>query len=566
MGGAIRILAENVASQIAAGEVVERPASVVRELLDNSIDAGAQRILVSVEGGGKREIKVRDDGAGMCKDDLLLSVERHATSKIRSVNDLLAVRTLGFRGEALPSIASVSRMEITSRPDKELIGHRFKLAAGKFLSIDETGCPTGTSVVVRNLFYNLPARRKFMKSPRTELEHIMDTVTRWAVPFLDKEFRLQSDGKKVIQFPITSEYVHRLSTLFGKHIATELLKIRDQSSGLGVRGYFAPPDFLRSRGDRLYIYVNQRNIRDRFITKAVLEGYGRRLMKGQYPQGVLFIEAEPSEVDVNVHPTKQEVRFRDGPAVFRTIAGALEKALSKRFRSFVKMEFSPKEPSPLQVQEPAQAEFISGSRKGRQVEALPVQSSKDEPVIIGNLGNTYILCQAREGLMMVDQHAAHERILYERLKKELGRRKIQTQVLLVPLKIEFSVREAKILLEKGDLLSRYGIELESFGGASFLLREVPALLSRIKWEGFLSELLPDLEKGQLQDQAAVDEIFMLAACHSAVRAGNVLSREEMSRLIQELLEMDLPSNCPHGRPIFRYLTYTEIEKMFKRVI
>jgi DNA mismatch repair protein MutL len=230
------------------------------------------------------------------------------------------------------------------------------------------------------------------------------------------------------------------------------------------------------------------------------------------------------------------------------------------------MEFSPKEPSPLQVQEPAQAEFISGSRNGRQVEALPVQSSKDEPVIIGNLGNTYILCQAREGLMMVDQHAAHERILYERLKKELGRRKIQTQVLLVPLKIEFSVREAKIFLEKGDLLSRYGIELEPFGGASFLLREVPALLSRIKWEGFLSELLPDLEKGQLQDQAAVDEIFMLAACHSAVRAGNVLSREEMSRLIQELLEMDLPSNCPHGRPIFRYLTYTEIEKMFKRVI
>ncbi len=565
MSAAIRILAENVASQIAAGEVVERPASVVRELLDNSIDAGARQILVSVEGGGKREIKVRDDGAGMCKDDLLLSVERHATSKIRSVNDLFAVRTLGFRGEALPSIASVARMEITSRPDKELIGHRFKLAAGKFLSIEETGCPPGTSVVVRNLFYNLPARRKFMKSPRTELEHILDTVTRLAVPFLDKEFRLDSDGKKVIQFPITGEYVHRFSTLFGKHIGTELLEIRGQGPGLRLSGYFAPPDFLRSRGDRLYVYVNQRNIRDRFITKAVLEGYGRRLMKGQYPQGVLFIEAEPGAVDVNVHPTKQEVHFRDGPAVFRSIAGALEKALSTRFRSFVEMEFSVKEPT-LQVKEPAQTEFISGSRNQRQVEALSVQRAKDEPVIIGNLGNTYILCQAREGLMMVDQHAAHERILYERLKKELGQRKIQTQVLLVPLKIEFSVREAKILLKKGDLLSRYGIELEPFGGASFLLREVPVLLSRIKWEGFLSELLPDLEKGQLQDQAAVDEMFMLAACHSAVRAGNVLSREEMSRLIQDLLEMDLPSNCPHGRPIFRYLTYTEIEKMFKRVI
>ncbi|MBW2093638.1 MAG: DNA mismatch repair endonuclease MutL [Deltaproteobacteria bacterium] len=563
----IRILAENVASQIAAGEVVERPASVVRELLDNSIDAGARRILISVEGGGKRKIKVSDDGSGMSRDDLLLCVERHATSKIRSVSDLFAVRTLGFRGEALPSIASVSKMEITSRPGKDLAGHTFKLAGGRFLSLDETGCPPGTSVLVRDLFYNLPVRRKFLRSPRTEMEHIVDTVTRWALPFSDREFRLDSEQKRVVYFPATGDQVIRLSHLFGKKVAAALLEARENGPGLNISAYLAPPEFSRNRGDRLYVYVNQRNIRDRFVTRAVLEGYGRRLMKGQYPQGVIFIDIDPLQVDVNIHPTKQEIRFRDGRLVFRKIVTAIERTLSREFQAFVETEFSGKESfSPLFAHEPAQAEFIPARHGTTQGPGPPRDTPRDEPAIIGNLGNTYILCQAREGLLMVDQHAAHERVVYEKIRNDFGQGKVQTQALLVPLKLEFSLKEAKILAEKGSLLSRFGIELEHFGGNTFLLREVPALLSRVNWEDFLSELIPDLEKGMLQDQAAVDEMFMLMACHSAIRARHSLTHEEMSHLLRQLLEMDLPSNCPHGRPIFRYLTYAEIEKMFKRVV
>lgn len=562
----IRILAENVASQIAAGEVVERPASVVRELLDNSIDAGARRILISVEQGGRRNIKVSDDGSGMSKDDLLLCVERHATSKIRSVSDLFAVRTLGFRGEALPSIASVSRMEITSRPEKDLAGHTFKVAGGKFLSLDETGCPPGTSVVVRDLFYNLPVRRKFLRSARTEMEHIVDTVIRWALPFSEREFRLDSEQKGVVHFPATGDQAVRLSSLFGKKVAATLLEARDDGPGLNITAYLAPQEYSRNRGDHFYVYVNNRNVRDRFVTRAVLEGYGRRLMKGQYPQAVIFIDIDPSQVDVNVHPTKQEIRFRDGQLVFRKIVTALERALSREFRVFVETAFSTKEsPPPLFAHEPSQMEFIQVSHDTQDFDPS-MSTPKDEPLIIGNLGNTYILCQAREGLLMVDQHAAHERVVYEKMRRDFGQGKVQTQVLLVPLQIEFSVKETKILAEKGSLLSRFGIELEPFGGNTFLLREVPALLSRVKWEDLLSELIPDLEKGMLQDQAAVDEMFMRMACHNAIRAGHSLTLEEMSHLLRQLLEMDLPSNCPHGRPVFRYLTYPEIEKMFKRVV
>jgi len=564
----IRILREKVASQIAAGEVIERPASVVRELLDNSIDAGGGSILISIEGGGKRKIKVRDDGTGMSKDDLLLCVERHATSKIRSVSDLFAVRTLGFRGEALPSIASVSRMEITTRLKKDISGYRLRLAGGKLLSLDETGCPPGTSVVVKDLFYNLPVRRKFLRRPQTEMEHIIDTVTRWVIPFSQKEFRLDSDGKNVAYFPATDDQGKRLASLFGKRIAASLAEVSGEGPGLNISGYLAAPEFSRTRGDRLYVYVNNRNIRDRFITRAVLEGYGRRLMKGQYPHAVLFIEIDPSRVDVNVHPTKQEVRFRDGIMVFRVIATAIERTLSKQFQTFVDTEFPVKDsPPPLYAREPAQVDFFSLSSGPDESAGKPESTPKaEEPMIIGNLGNTYILCQAREGLLMVDQHAAHERILYENMRKDLMQGNVEAQVLLVPLKLEFSLKEAKILAEKGDLLSRFGIKIEHFGGNTFLLREVPALLSHVPWEDFLSELIPDLEKGRLQDQAAVDEMFMLRACHSSIRAGNSLSHEEMSRLLRQLLEMDLPSNCPHGRPIFRYLTYPEIERMFKRVV
>lgn len=323
----IRILSETLASQIAAGEVVDRPASVVRELTDNSIDAGADRIVVTIENGGKRRIRVSDNGLGMSKDDLLLCVERHATSKIRTASDLLSVRSLGFRGEALPSIAAVSRIQITSLPQGRLTGHSLRISGGKLLEIKETGAPPGTIVDVKDLFFNIPARRKFLRAVRTETDHIVDSLSRIAMPFPGITFRLDDGTRNVIHLPASEDIRDRISGLMGRKTAEAMVTGEEKEGDLSIRVYAAPPDFARSRGDRLYVYVNCRNIRDRLVTKAIMEGYGRRLMKGQYPQVVLFIDIDPLEIDVNVHPTKQEIRFRNASRIFRAIVSAVGKRL-----------------------------------------------------------------------------------------------------------------------------------------------------------------------------------------------------------------------------------------------
>ncbi len=323
----IRILPEKVASQIAAGEIIERPASVARELLDNSIDAGADQIEVRIEGGGRRLIRVRDNGAGMSRDDLLLSVERHATSKIREISDLSRILSLGFRGEALPSIAAVSRLEIVARPRDEVTAHRLRIAGGKFLSMEEAGAPAGTIVEVRDLFYNLPARRKFLGGVKLEGDHVADVVTRMGLPHTGVAFRLQQGDKAVLSYGALEDPRARLGQVLGRKTAAELLEIREEQAGVGVHAFLAPPEFSRSRGDRLLFFVNRRNVRDRMMARAVMEGFGQRLMRGRYPQVAVFLSLDPSAVDVNVHPTKQEVRFQDGRRVFRLLSAAIDKAL-----------------------------------------------------------------------------------------------------------------------------------------------------------------------------------------------------------------------------------------------
>ncbi|HEJ84058.1 MAG TPA: DNA mismatch repair endonuclease MutL, partial [Desulfobacteraceae bacterium] len=330
----IRILSETLASQIAAGEVVDRPASVVRELTDNSIDAGADRIVVTIENGGKRRIRVSDNGLGMSKDDLLLCVERHATSKIRTASDLLSVRSLGFRGEALPSIAAVSRIQITSLPQGRLTGHSLRISGGKLLEIKETGAPPGTIVDVKDLFFNIPARRKFLRAVRTETDHIVDSLSRIAMPFPGITFRLDDGTRNVIHLPASEDTRDRISGLMGRKTAEAMVTGEEKEGDLSIKVYAAPPDFARSRGDRLYVYVNCRNIRDRLVTKAIMEGYGRRLMKGQYPQVVLFIDIDPLEIDVNVHPTKQEIRFRNASRIFQAIVSAVGKSLDSSPQPF----------------------------------------------------------------------------------------------------------------------------------------------------------------------------------------------------------------------------------------
>ena len=570
----IRILPEKVASQIAAGEVIDRPASVVRELIDNSVDAGADRVVINIEKGGKGLIKVIDNGAGMSRDDLLLSVERHATSKIANASDLFSVKFLGFRGEALPSIASVSRMEITSRPHDQIVGHRLKIAGGKLTAIEETGAPSGTIVEVRTLFFNIPARRKFLKAVRTETYHIIDTVSRAALPFPEIGFRLDDTGKSVLNLPASDQQLSRISVLMGRGFAEEVIDRHERNDELAISVYLAPSHLARSRGDRLFVYVNRRYIRDRLVTKAVMEGYGQRLMKGKYPQAIIFIEIDPAKVDVNVHPAKQEVRFHNSRAVFNVIVSTIEKALAHSSPVFLG---SKPGNGTENLDRPQKANYVSEplwnyerTIPGPQRPAVPEEDAwpgKNEDVqILGQLGNTYILCQVKDGFLMVDQHAAHERIVYEDLKKTLGSSQIEGQTLLMPYKLELTVREKGIVLHKGNQLTRFGIELDHFGGNTFLLRSVPAILKDVRWDVFYSELITELGEGELEDDAVLNKVLTIMACHGAIRAGYRMTHEEMSDLLKQLEKTDLPTNCPHGRPTFKHFTYSEIERMFKRVV
>jgi len=574
----IRILPETLASQIAAGEVVDRPTSIVRELIDNSIDAGADRVTVRIENGGKRRIQVSDNGAGMSRDDLLLCVERHATSKIRTASDLLNVRSLGFRGEALSSIAAVSRVQITSLPKDQLTGYRLRISGGKLLDIEETGAPMGTTVDVKDLFFNIPARRKFLRAERTETDHVIDTLSRIAMSFSHIMFRLDDGPRNILHLPAFEDNRDRIAGLMGRKTAEAMLIGEENSGELSVRVYAAPSDFARNRGDRVYLYVNKRHIRDRLATKAIMEGYGRRLMKGQYPQAVVFIDIDPLDIDVNVHPTKQEIRFRNASRVFQAIVSAVERGLGRSPHPMarevsVDRPFTPQRRDSKAVSEPLWEYFPRPAPLETEAAPLgPLRPSPDAPAvhepprIIGQLGDTYVLCQTSEGLMIVDQHAAHERIVYEHLQKSFAAERIETQALLIPQELELSNQETRIMLEKGETLSRFGIELSHFGGNTFLLTAVPALLKRVDWPSFVSELIPELAEGPPDQGAPFDGCLMLMACHGAIRAGQRLSQEEMTHLLRELEGMDLPTHCPHGRPICREVTYDELERMFKRVL
>ncbi len=568
----IRVLPERVASQIAAGEVVERPASVVRELLDNSIDAGADRIEVGIEGGGKRLIRVRDNGGGMSRDDLLLCVERHATSKIASLEDLARIRSLGFRGEALPSIAAVSRLQIVSRPSTALFGHRLKLSGGRMVAIEETGAPPGTIVEVRDLFFNVPARRKFLRSARTEIEHLMDVFLRLALPFAEISFRLDEGARTALRFPATKTLRSRLAQILGSEAAGAMVKLRQSGEGLEVKGYLAPASFSRGRPDRVLVYVNNRNIRDRLVHRAIMEGYGQRLMKGRYPQAVVFIRMDPAAVDVNVHPAKQEVRFREGNQVFRFLAAAVDGALKASAVRTARVDHWPawKRPEMRPGVEVADSGVLPWAAvdKGEALSRPPEQAvleSQPEPEILGQLAGTYILGADEAGLWILDQHAAHERILYETLQQAWHEARIETQQLLVPVTLELSLKEARVLQAKGHTLKRFGLEVEPFGGNTFLLRAVPAVLNRTVWQSFFAELLIKLAAGDMGEDKVPDTVLQVMACHGAIRAGQRLRMEEMRALVRQWARATLPEHCPHGRPVVKRFSYRDLEKMFKRI-
>ena len=570
--GLIRILSEKVASQIAAGEVVERPASVARELIDNSIDAGATRILIKIENGGRNLIRVADNGAGMDRDDLLLCTERHATSKISDLADLFSVRTLGFRGEAVPSIAAVSRMVIISRTPDQLAGFRLTLQGGKIKGIEETGAPVGTTVEVKDLFFNTPARKKFLRTATTETDHIVDSLSRIALPFTALSFRLDDGDKTLLSLPSVDSDVSRLSALFGHEVAASMIRMEREVEGLRLSGYLSPPEWDRARGDHLFVYVNRRSVRERFLTHAVIEGYGSRLMKGRYPYAVIFIEIDPSLVDVNVHPTKQEVRFHQNRLVHDAVKTVVEESLRQKAALLFQV------PAPIieglgekagRIEEPVSeyATHFTATAISRKPEPQVPLMIKESPVVLGQLKETYILCETKDGLLLVDQHAAHERRVYEKLKASYDNGSLECQPFLLPPRVEFSPSESRAVLKKMGELSQLGISLEPFGGGTFMVRSVPNILVDVHWEAFLRELIPLLEEqGAVKGDQAVDKLLALMACHGAIRAGQRLSKEEMISLVEQLDEVEVPTNCPHGRPVFKRLSFYEIEKMFRRVL
>jgi DNA mismatch repair protein MutL len=562
----INILPDELASQIAAGEVVERPSSVVKELLENSIDSGADNIEIRIQAGGKRKIRIMDNGVGMSAEDLAMCIRRHATSKIRSISDLYSVKTLGFRGEALASIASVARVRIISRLHDALAGNLLICEGGSEPELREIGCPPGTCVEVNDLFFNVPVRKKFLKSDRTEAAHVLDQIERTALPHRSIRVFVENDGRDALLLPACEDPIPRIAAIVGKD-AAERMEQREAAAGPSrIKAYLAPGEMALQRSDGIYTYLNGRYIRDKTITRAVMEGYSKRILKGQYPRCILFIEMPPENFDVNVHPTKQEVRFREPQAVFSFIAGAVARGVEKRsFPSAMpegwvnrKLEI----PQSLVVSE-AKAEYLPGSAPIQR----PAETHRPSSFrLIGQLGLTYILCENKDGLVMVDQHAAHERILYEKLKRQISERRIMRQSLLFPMQIELSHRDTAAAMKNLGNLDSLGFELDHFGANSFLLKSAPDVLSPAAAVKAVQELLQHLGEGVFSSERVLDGVLCVMACHGAIRANSEMHKEEMERLLIQLEEAGLPTNCPHGRPIFYALTYRDLERLFKRAV
>ncbi len=608
--GKIRILPDEIVSKIAAGEIVERPASVVKELLENSLDARSTGIKIELKTGGKKLILISDNGEGMTRDDALLSLERHATSKIRDAADLFSIQTLGFRGEALPSIAGVSKFRLITKVKDEIVGTKISVDGGTIRRVEEIGCPNGTTIEVKDLFYNTQPRLKFMKTTDTELSNILDVIQREALSHPNVGLEVIHDGRTLLHLPQRKNIEERFPELFPN---TDLFEVEAKAEGIKVYGFMSKPEDERTTTQKLYTYVNRRTVKDRFLTRMLIDSYGKLIERGKFPLGVLFIQIPFEEVDVNVHPTKNEVRFRRAKLVGDLIKTAVSEMLRyapwiKDYHSRIenvghvffegkeifevaqnqqKGTFSDREISEI-LEKDAALKTINNKVQTRVDEmvtfhehiikstfnsevAKPENLFKKEDFfsnleVIGQLGELYLICASTRGMILIDQHAAHERINYEKLKDAYLARELQTQELLFPLVIELSPDEAKLLGQHREEIASLGIKLEEFGKSSFLIRSIPVLLRGADHEKLLKDIIGELsilekEKG-LSDR--MDHIISTMACHSSIRAGKKLNHEKMKAILGELDRAGFPHSCPHGRPVAKEFTYDELEKMFKR--
>jgi len=594
----IKVLPEIIANKIAAGEVVERPASVVKELVENSIDAGARKVVVEVQSGGEKLISVSDDGAGMGPDDALLAFERHATSKLRDAEGLSAIETLGFRGEALPSIASVSRMRLTTS-DGEGSGTLVAIEGGKIQTVKEVGAAKGTLIEVRDLFFNTPARKKFLKTRETEYSHIASGVQKVALSHPEVHVRLVKDGREALECPPAGGLRDRVAQVYGREFADGMAAVRHEMGPYTVIGFVSVPGHTYSDRSRQEVFVNGRPIKAPVVTRAIYDAYRSILMKGRHPACVLFISLDPKMVDVNVHPAKREVRFSDTNGVHRAVFDAVMNALtsgdsdtSADETAYVR-ESAPDMPEGYgeRVREAVsdyvgaadrrsaffgktpdahtQERFRLPAKKRPEPDAASIDAATETRHDTGRpiqIADSYIIVPEEDGYMVIDQHAAHERIQYDRIKKTHGASGQMSQGLLVPVTLELSAKEAALMDSILPRLNDMGIEVEHFGGTSYVIRSKPLFLDKADVRevvtGVISELMDEGAPSNVDE--LTDRVFQLMACKSAVKAGQRLHPEAMLRLVKQLFECEMPYTCAHGRPTALKISVNELEKMFKR--
>jgi DNA mismatch repair protein MutL len=590
-------LPPDLANQIAAGEVVERPASVVKELVENALDAGARRLAIHVELGGKKQIRVEDDGEGMEPADARLAVERHATSKIRHASDLGAIRTLGFRGEALPSIASVSHFVLRTRARGQQTGTELRINGGALASVREAAAAEGTMVEVNDLFYNLPARRKFLKSDAAESAHVSRIVTQLALAYPEVGFALTSGGRTLFRCPPAASLRDRLYQIYGER--DDLVEVRRSTAGLGLSGYVAAltEQSAPIRGVQ-HLFVNRRIVKDRTITHAIVDAYSVASIKERSPEVHLFLDIAPEAVDVNVHPTKAEVRFRDQSLVHEVVRRALMEALGQT--SAPQLQLTPETAGPiapaavaipgilaggafpsrwLPASAPGQPDGRTAQAGGGAAVALsdtqrgPSRPDADvhgavRPLIpLGQFRDTFIVAMDDEGIAIVDQHVAHERVLFERVMERLTAGTLESQRLLVPIVLELAPAACETLIGRTAELQRLGFEIEPFGQKAVNVSAVPALLQASDSAKTLQALADDLERldAGADLQQALKRLAATTACHAAVKANYPLTYEKMMHILEELRATAYSSVCPHGRPVMLRLTRREIEKNFERI-
>ncbi|MFA6569302.1 MAG: DNA mismatch repair endonuclease MutL [Victivallales bacterium] len=598
--GSIRILPDSISNRIAAGEVIERPASVVKELVENSIDAGADKITVQIENSGTKLISVTDNGRGMDSDDAILCLEPHATSKISHAEDINRIYTLGFRGEALPSIASVSRLRLRTRRKNDIEGTEVYIEGGRFTDSVPVGCAPGTEINVRDLFFNTPARKKFLHSKGTEERHIQETLWSLSLGFPSVSFELLIDGRIIFSSPSDRNLLSRIQTFFGKEMPGNLIPVENSGADLKISGYMARHGFTKNSRREQRIFVNHRPVESAALYAGIREGYGSLTNDGRFPPVFLFLEMDPGLVDVNVHPAKREVRFREGRLVTSFISDSIRDALRNsqaptvsvgsdlQFRSILAgagISYAPKKQfqdtgmfdenmgrqvlKNIQIPSGREKDIVPSESGGR---AQPAEacaepeehSAVSELKILAFLDETYILASSKNGLVIIDQHAAHERVMFEKILNTVGKTGTISQKLLIPITVELSRSEVLFLGKYSSHFSKLGFEFESFGANTVIVNSIPSGLPQENLKGLFSDMLSILmEEGRISGK--IDEASVArAACKHSVKAHDRISFEEAKSLLRQLSRCELPFSCPHGRPVIINISYRELEKRFGR--